>query len=199
MFDEVPQYIERLRGEGHAFVRAPQAVVHRVKLERGSNTFIPGQSVRHTQCVKMSIVQLYRFRGRQEWSKGAGLLCLGVLTAILSHFYPRPEGLERWSGRPGSNRRPTAWKAETLPLSYSRLIFSILAMLAAVSAIQAYSRVFCARNGHCGECFGRGADGIRTAQGIRSPARRRRREVIKWSCRFCGGGGRSVVCRWNTY
>src|ERR1039458_3289800 len=31
--------------------------------------------------------------------------------------------LKRWSGRPGSNRRPTAWKAETLPLSYSRLAF----------------------------------------------------------------------------
>ena len=34
--------------------------------------------------------------------------------------------LKRWSGRPGSNRRPTAWKAETLPLSYSR-IFNNLA------------------------------------------------------------------------
>ena len=29
--------------------------------------------------------------------------------------------LEGWSGRRGSNPRPTAWKAVTLPLSYSRL------------------------------------------------------------------------------
>ena len=36
--------------------------------------------------------------------------------------YGRFDGkvLKIWSGRPGSNRRPTAWKAETLPLSYSR-------------------------------------------------------------------------------
>jgi hypothetical protein len=30
-------------------------------------------------------------------------------------------GSEGWSGRRGSNPRPTAWKAVTLPLSYSRL------------------------------------------------------------------------------
>src|SRR5215216_3360951 len=29
--------------------------------------------------------------------------------------------IEFWSGRRGSNPRPTAWKAVTLPLSYSRL------------------------------------------------------------------------------
>jgi hypothetical protein len=28
---------------------------------------------------------------------------------------------QKWSGRRGSNPRPTAWKAVTLPLSYSRL------------------------------------------------------------------------------
>jgi hydrogenase nickel incorporation protein HypA/HybF len=43
--------------------------------------------------------------------------------------------LKRWSGRPGSNRRPTAWKAETLPLSYSRLAFPILPRLAAARAM----------------------------------------------------------------
>jgi hypothetical protein len=32
-----------------------------------------------------------------------------------------PGGSEGWSGRRGSNPRPTAWKAVTLPLSYSRL------------------------------------------------------------------------------
>src|SRR5215203_5493904 len=30
--------------------------------------------------------------------------------------------LKIWSGRPGSNRQPTAWKAVTLPLSYSRTV-----------------------------------------------------------------------------
>src|SRR4030095_2897591 len=34
------------------------------------------------------------------------------------HYSPASEG---WSGRRGSNPRPTAWKAVTLPLSYSRL------------------------------------------------------------------------------
>ena len=33
----------------------------------------------------------------------------------------RPRTSEGWSGRRGSNPRPTAWKAVTLPLSYSRL------------------------------------------------------------------------------
>src|ERR1035437_48521 len=37
---------------------------------------------------------------------------------LLSPMERKPK--KRWSGRPGSNRRPTAWKAETLPLSYSR-------------------------------------------------------------------------------
>src|ERR1035437_9383249 len=44
------------------------------------------------------------------------------------------KGMKGWSGRPGSNRRPTAWKAETLPLSYSRLVFPILPRLAAARA-----------------------------------------------------------------
>src|SRR5690606_9881776 len=34
---------------------------------------------------------------------------------------PWPSASEGWSGRRGSNPRPTAWKAVTLPLSYSRL------------------------------------------------------------------------------
>ena len=32
--------------------------------------------------------------------------------------------LERWSGRRDSNSRPSAWKADALPLSYSRVSFS---------------------------------------------------------------------------
>lgn len=38
----------------------------------------------------------------------------------------RPHASEGWSGRRGSNPRPTAWKAVTLPLSYSRLRGSLL-------------------------------------------------------------------------
>jgi hypothetical protein len=34
---------------------------------------------------------------------------------------PAVHASEGWSGRRGSNPRPTAWKAVTLPLSYSRL------------------------------------------------------------------------------
>jgi hypothetical protein len=40
---------------------------------------------------------------------------------------------EGWSGRRGSNPRPTAWKAVTLPLSYSRLRGSPLRLLAATA------------------------------------------------------------------
>ena len=38
---------------------------------------------------------------------------------------PRWQVSEGWSGRRGSNPRPTAWKAVTLPLSYSRLRASL--------------------------------------------------------------------------
>ena len=44
--------------------------------------------------------------------------------SIATHVSPSLVGLHvprRWSGRRGSNPRPTAWKAVTLPLSYSRL------------------------------------------------------------------------------
>ena len=43
--------------------------------------------------------------------------------SIATHVSPSLVGLHvprRWSGRRGSNPRPTAWKAVTLPLSYSR-------------------------------------------------------------------------------
>ena len=40
---------------------------------------------------------------------------------VRRHSPPR----EGWSGRRGSNPRPTAWKAVTLPLSYSRLRASV--------------------------------------------------------------------------
>ena len=38
-----------------------------------------------------------------------------------------------WSGRRGSNPRPTAWKAVTLPLSYSRLLLPPLPLRSANS------------------------------------------------------------------
>ena len=37
-----------------------------------------------------------------------------------SRLIPMPCRFSNWSGRRGSNPRPTAWKAVTLPLSYSR-------------------------------------------------------------------------------
>ncbi len=39
----------------------------------------------------------------------------------MSEARARGSGRVEWSGRRGSNPRPTAWKAVTLPLSYSRL------------------------------------------------------------------------------
>jgi hypothetical protein len=32
---------------------------------------------------------------------------------------------EGWSGRPGSNRRHSAWEADVLPLNYSRNLFAV--------------------------------------------------------------------------
>ena len=37
---------------------------------------------------------------------------------------PEDDPVESWSGRRDSNPRPTAWKAVTLPLSYSRPVFA---------------------------------------------------------------------------
>ena len=41
---------------------------------------------------------------------------------LLLAWLPAAYCLLDWSGRRGSNPRPTAWKAVTLPLSYSRLL-----------------------------------------------------------------------------
>src|SRR5438876_4920949 len=43
------------------------------------------------------------------------------MLACLDEARRRSPATEVWSGRRGSNPRPTAWKAVTLPLSYSRL------------------------------------------------------------------------------
>ncbi len=52
-------------------------------------------------------------------------LCLYRATCppyTVNERYPSPfAGF--WSGRSGSNRRPTVWKTVTLPLSYTRLTF----------------------------------------------------------------------------
>src|ERR1041385_5611487 len=54
-----------------------------------------------------------------------------------------------WSGRRGSNPRPTAWKAVTLPLSYSRpRIFFILAAAAAAGTLVSYDRYSAAQRHH---------------------------------------------------
>jgi hypothetical protein len=37
---------------------------------------------------------------------------------------PRRPARAAWSGRPGSNRRHSAWEADVLPLNYSRHLFS---------------------------------------------------------------------------
>ena len=54
-------------------------------------------------------------------------------TSVAGHAKPRAQRAfgGGWSGRRGSNPRPTAWKAVTLPLSYSRLRASPLHLLGA--------------------------------------------------------------------
>src|SRR5262245_35794273 len=47
--------------------------------------------------------------------------CTGICACSYAISSLRVETPESWSGRRGSNPRPTAWKAVTLPLSYSRL------------------------------------------------------------------------------
>ena len=47
--------------------------------------------------------------------------CLAPSAGLPAEARSRIVASEGWSGRRGSNPRPTAWKAVTLPLSYSRL------------------------------------------------------------------------------
>ena len=59
-------------------------------------------------------------------SAGSRLLLRLRQPALSGHSFaernwPAESATESWSGRRGSNPRPTAWKAVTLPLSYSRL------------------------------------------------------------------------------
>ena len=41
-----------------------------------------------------------------------------------AYYFPH-KPLILWSGRPGSNRRHSAWEADVLPLNYSRNLFTI--------------------------------------------------------------------------
>ena len=45
---------------------------------------------------------------------------------------PRPTKEQKWSGRPGSNRRRPAWEAGILPLNYSRP--SVLSVFSSLQA-----------------------------------------------------------------
>src|ERR1035438_5748984 len=48
--------------------------------------------------------------------------------------------LRSWSGRRESNPRPTAWKAETLPLSYSRILLPASTLVRAKARTYRYCR-----------------------------------------------------------
>src|SRR5437868_10139261 len=81
-------------------------------------------------------------RRRRTWaSRATGRAFYDAETARLARFFsslancardfgcrlPLPSRLQNasiWSGRRESNPRPTAWKAVTLPLSYSRAVHS---------------------------------------------------------------------------
>ena len=74
-------------------------------------------------------------KARGTWSTGCTRGCAPscVFANRLSSRCTRPRHVgsavrtqTTWSGRRDSNPRPSAWKAETLPLSYSRLKFSRL-------------------------------------------------------------------------
>src|SRR6202041_1246398 len=74
----------------------------------------PRQEDFHVARVKRRIDQRVKLRKR--------LLVLNRDPCLLKHsLSPLPQTrCQIWSGRRGSNPRPTAWKAVTLPLSYSR-------------------------------------------------------------------------------
>jgi hypothetical protein len=78
------------------------------------------RSNRKTQCSPLN---------RATWSEEDCWFC--------------PELLKRWSGRRGSNPRPTAWKAVTLPLSYSRLPLEVKQMEAPAGALALCSIRYC--------------------------------------------------------
>ena len=60
-------------------------------------------------------------RPRRELQASEARPSSGRWLADSAHSSLRQPASEGWSGRRGSNPRPTAWKAVTLPLSYSRL------------------------------------------------------------------------------
>lgn len=46
-----------------------------------------------------------------------------MLVVTLTEMQHRRQRCRDWSGRPGSNRRHSAWEADVLPLNYSRPVF----------------------------------------------------------------------------
>ena len=74
----------------------------------------------------------------------SGTICVtpsAPKTRPTKHRPLRAAGL--WSGRRGSNPRPTAWKAVTLPLSYSRLRASTAPCFGASAAKPAWTPTRC--------------------------------------------------------
>ncbi len=63
--------------------------------------------LRVCQCCKINTVKIEVNLGTGEWVSG---YCFEV---------------KKWSGRRGSNSRPSAWEADALPLSYSRYLWII--------------------------------------------------------------------------
>jgi hypothetical protein len=51
----------------------------------------------------------------EETLNGVQMVCTVPASSVIQRFY--------WSGRPGSNRRHSAWEADVLPLNYSRNLF----------------------------------------------------------------------------
>src|ERR1035438_3621860 len=69
--------------------------------------------------------------------------CKAVNTQLLHQEQSRAGTcclLRSWSGRRESNPRPTAWKAETLPLSYSRILLPASTLVRAKARTYRYCR-----------------------------------------------------------
>ena len=62
--------------------------------------------------------------------RGWGILGRVCGTAVWYETEAGAKLLKQWSGRRGSNPRPTAWEAVTLPLSYSRSPVALTPILA---------------------------------------------------------------------
>ena len=87
-------------------------------------------------------------------SAGSRLLLRLRQPALSGHSFaerswPAESATESWSGRRGSNPRPTAWKAVTLPLSYSRLRALPVAPLGAAVGKSASTTIHTSQRDSC--------------------------------------------------